>query len=165
MPRRTLRTRAEAVRLLGLRSARALDKLVERGAPGPQPGKRGTARWDVEAIQAWRADREARLRPTIDLSLERAKLARVQRQLTALKLREARGELIRAKDAADVQRSIVASARAQLLAVPRRAVLDGLPREHEGLVRRLVVEALRDLSEVRSLRDLRRTVDTEDDAA
>jgi len=59
----------------------------------------------VAAIEAWRTARQARLSPGLDLTTERAKLAKVQRQLTSLKLREARGELVRAKDAADVQRS------------------------------------------------------------
>ena len=102
---RTLSTRAEAVAALGLPSPRALDRLIERGAPGPRPGKRGTGRYDVAAIEAWRTARQARLSPGLDLTTERAKLAKVQRQLTSLKLREARGELVRAKDAADVQRS------------------------------------------------------------
>lgn len=147
----TLATRAEAVKALGLASPRALDKLIERGAPSPRPGKRGTKRYDVAAIAAWRDARTARTQPTYDLALERAKLARVQRQLAELKVKEARGSLIRAVDAEHVQRSIAAAVKAQLLAVPRRAVLGGLPREHEPLVRSLIVEALRELSEVRTV--------------
>jgi phage terminase Nu1 subunit (DNA packaging protein) len=147
---RPLATRA--VTALVLSTARALDKLLERGAPGPAPGsKRGGRRYDVAAIATWRAERQARLQPTYDLSAERAQLARVQRQLVELKVREARGQLIRAADAEHVQRSIAAAVKAQLLAVPRRAVLGGLPREHELLVRTLIVEALRELSEIRTL--------------
>ena len=151
-----LSTRAQAVQALGLPSPRALDRLIERGAPGPHPGKRGGPRYDVAAIDAWRQARDARQRPTLDLSLERALLARAQRQLVNLKLREARGELIRAREAADVQRAIAGAARVQLLTVPRRAVLAGLPREHEPLVKRLIVEALRDLAEVRTVAELPR---------
>jgi phage terminase Nu1 subunit (DNA packaging protein) len=160
-----LATRQEAVKALGLASPRALDRLIERGAPGPRPGKPGGRRYDVAAIAAWRDARAARQRPTLDLALERAKLAQVQRALASLKLREARGELIRAKDAADVLRGIVAAARAQLLSVPRRAVLAGLPREHEPAIRRLIVEALRELSEARTLAELARPANTDEDAA
>jgi phage terminase Nu1 subunit (DNA packaging protein) len=146
-----LATRSETVAALGLPSPRALDRLIERGAPPPKPGKRGSRRYDVAAIVKWRDERQARLTPTYDLVAERAKLARVQRQLAELKVKEARGQLIRAADAEHVQRSIAAAVRAQLLAVPRRAVLGGLPREHEALVRGLIVEALRELSEVRTV--------------
>jgi phage terminase Nu1 subunit (DNA packaging protein) len=147
----TLSTRSEAVAALGLPSPRALDRLIERGAPAPKPGKRGSKRYDVAAIATWRDARQARTQPTYDLTLERAKLARVQRQLAELKVQEARGSLIRAVDAEHVQRSIAAAVKSQLLAVPRRAVLGGLPREHEPLVRTLIVEALRELSEVRTV--------------
>jgi phage terminase Nu1 subunit (DNA packaging protein) len=156
-----LATRSEAVKALGLDSPRALDRLIERGAPAPLPGKRGGARYDVQAIEAWRAARKARTAPALDLATERAALARVQRQLAHLKLREARGELIRSADAAAAQRATAGAVRAQLLAVPRRAVLAGLPREHEPLVKRLIAEALRELSEVRTLAGLTQR-DTED---
>lgn len=162
--RRRLATRAEAVKALGLASPRALDKLIERGAPRPRPGKRGTRRYDVDAIRQWREKRQARTKPTLDLAVERAKLAKVQRQLTTLKLREARGELIRAKDAAQAQRTIGAAVKASLLAVPRRAILVGLPREHEPVIRRLITEALRELSQVQTIAALA-AKSTEDDAA
>jgi phage terminase Nu1 subunit (DNA packaging protein) len=156
---RKLSTRAEAVAALELPSPRALDRLVERGAPAPRPGKRGTRRYDVAAIDGWRRERQARQRPALDLATERAKLARVQRELTTLKLREARGELIRATDAVDVQRAIATAAKVQLVAVSRRAVLAGLPREHEPLVKRLITEALRDLSAVKTIAALDRLED------
>ena len=156
-------TRAEAVKALGLPSARALDRLIERGAPGPKPGKRGSPRYDVAAIESWRTTRQARTRPTLDLTIERAKLARVQRQLTTLKVRELRGELIREKDAAAVLRAIAGAAKAQLLAVPRRCVLEGVPRDVEPVIKRLIVEALRELAELRTLSALDTTPD--EDAA
>ena len=157
-----LATRAEAVKALRLDSARALDRLIERGAPGPRPGKRGSRRYDVPAIRAWRTQREARTRPALDLATERAALAHVQTSLTKLKLREARGELVKAVDAERVLRAIATAAKTELLSVSRRAVLAGLPREHEALVRRLVTEALRELSEARSLRALEDVRERED---
>lgn len=160
-----LATRAEAVAALGLASPRALDKLIERGAPGPRPGKRGTRRYDVPAIEAWRLARQARTRPTLDLAAERAKLARVQRQVATLRYREARGELVRAKDVLQGQRGIAGAVKAALMSVSRRAVLAGLPQEHEPLIRRLVVEALRELSGLRTAAALSRTADAEEDAA
>ncbi len=161
-------TRAQAVLLLELPSARALDRLIERGAPGPAPGKKGSKRYDVPAIERWREERKKRLAPTLDLSVERAKLARVQRKLTSLKLREARGELVRSRDVADIQRAVAAAVKTELLAVPRRAVLAGLPREHEALMKRLIVDALREVSNIRTIADLTKKASAEseeDDAA
>lgn len=149
-----LSTRAEAIKALGLPSARALDKLLERGAPAPKPGKKGSRRYDVAAIEAWRAERKTRTQPVLDLSAERARLARVQRKLTTLKLRELRGALVRVKDAERVQVAIAGAVKTQLLAVPRRCVLDGLPREYEALVHKHITQALRELSEIRTLADL-----------
>jgi phage terminase Nu1 subunit (DNA packaging protein) len=154
-----LSTRAEAVKALNLQSARALDRLIERGAPAPKPGKRGGRRYDVEAIEAWRAQRLARAKPVLDLTTERARLARAQRKLTTLKLRELRGALIRVKDAERVQAAIAGAAKTQLLAVPRRCVLDGLPREHEALVHKHITQALRELSEIRMIAELQLTPD------
>lgn len=159
-----LATRAEAVAALGLASSRVLDRLIERGAPGPQPGKKGTRRYDVAAIRTWMAARQARTKPTVDLSSERAKLAKVQRQISTLKLSEMRGDLVRIKEVEDVQRTIAGAVRAQMLAVPRQAVLGGLPIEHEPLVRRLITEALRDLATATTIEQLRRR-SREDDAA
>lgn len=147
-----LRTLPEAVAELGLPSSRALHKLVERGAPGPAPGKRGGARWDVEAIEAWRRARETKNQPQTDLAIERVKLTRMQTRLVSLKLRQASGELIASKVAVDVLGAMVGAIRAQILAVPRRLVLDGLPRDFEPLAKRALNEALRELSD-------RRTVD------
>lgn len=162
MTRRKLATRAEAVAALSLPSPRALDKLIERGAPAPAPGKRGTARYDVAAIRKWQEARQDRQRPILDLAAERAQLARVQTELTTLKLHEARGELVKAADAERVLRAIATSTKTAILSVPRRAVLTGLPREHEPLIRRLLTESLRELSEVRTLRGL--SAGTEDAA-
>ncbi|MGE0450214.1 MAG: hypothetical protein AB7Q29_11600 [Vicinamibacterales bacterium] len=148
---RRLATRQEAVQALGLRSVRALERLLEKGAPGPRPGKPGSRRYDVAAIAAWREQRAAQTRPTVDLSAARARLAVTQERLAALKVRELRGLLIRRLEAAAALTAIIAAARASLLAVPRRAVLAGLPREHEPLVRQLVTDALRELSETRTL--------------
>ena len=149
-----LSTRAEAVAALGLESPRALDRLIEKGAPGPAPGKRGGARYDVAAIRQWQAGRKVRTRPALDLAAERAALAHTQNQLATLKLREARGELVTASDAERALRAIVTATKAQLLSVPRRAVLAGVPRDCEPIIKQLLVEALRDLAEVRTLRGL-----------
>ena len=150
-------TRSEAVSALGLRGPRDLDKLVERGAPAPRPGKRGSARYDLRAIVAWRQARATSAGPALsDLATERAALARVQRELSVLRLQAARGELIQAKDAAEATRAIVVATRTQLLSVPRRCVLAGLPLEHEPTIKRLITEALRELSEVRTVGELER---------
>lgn len=157
-----LSTRAQAVKALGLPSSRALDKLIEKGAPAPAPGKRGSARYDVAAIEAWRLARRARVRPVLDLATERAALANVQTKLARLKLREARGELVKAADAEEVLRLIATATRAAVLAIPRRAVLAGVPREHEATLKALVTEALRDLSETKTLAGLGKLAARED---
>lgn len=145
-----LSTIAEAVAALGLESQRQLHRLIEAGAPKPAPGARGSRRYDIAAIAAWRNARDKRQRPTLDLAAERAKLARSQRRFTDLKYREARGELVRLRDVIAAERECSGAVRSELMAVSRRAVLAGLPLEHEPLVRRLVIEALRELSETRT---------------
>ena len=154
LSKRRLSTRAEAVTALSLASPRALDRIIEKGAPAPAPGKRGTARYDVPALRAWMKARGAKAAPALDLATERARLAHVQADLTTLKLREARGELVKASDAERVQRAALAAVRGQLLAVPRRCVLAGVPRVHEPAIKRLITEALRELSAVRTLAEL-----------
>lgn len=149
-----LATRAEAVKALGLPSPRALDRLIERGAPGPAPGKKGGRRYNVAAIQKWRTAREARKAPMLDLTTERAKLARVQRKLTSIRLQEARGVLVNASRVADAQRAIYAAAKSELLAVSHRAVLAGMPAEYEPLIKRLIRDALKELSEIPTLQAL-----------
>lgn len=165
MARRTLATRAEAVTALGLRSPRHLDKLIERGAPGPAPGKKGTARYDVEALRAWVEDRRARVKPMDVLLAERAKQAKLDTQMKRLRLREANQELVPASRAVDVQRAIAGAVRAQVLAVPRRAVIAGLPQEFEPLIRRLLHEALSELAEIQTLARLAATEPAAEDVA
>jgi phage terminase Nu1 subunit (DNA packaging protein) len=148
-----LSTRAEAVKALGT-SARGLDRMIERGAPGPKPGRPGSKRYDVPAIKAWRAERAARVKPNTDLAHERALLCRVQRTFATLKVRQAKGELVRGEDAEAILRALIVATKTALLAVPRRCVLAGLPREHEALAKREIVQALRDLAEVKTLRGL-----------
>lgn len=152
-----LSTLAGAVAALSLPSPRALHRLIERGAPGPKPGKRGSARYDVAAIDAWRRARESKNQPTMDLAVERTKLTRLQTRLVSLKLRQASGELIPSKVAVDVLGAMAGAVRAQVLAVPRRAVLDGLPREYEPLMKRLLTEALRELADARTVAALKET--------
>ena len=53
------------------------------------------------------------------------------------------------------ERNIVAATKTQLLAVARRAVLAGLPRTHEPLVKRFITEALRELADIRTVAGLR----------
>jgi phage terminase Nu1 subunit (DNA packaging protein) len=139
-------TRAEAVAALGLRSAKALDRLIEKGAPKPRPGKRGSARYDVEAIKKWREERQARVAPTLDLQAERARLARAQRRLTILKIRQLRGALI-PRDAVvllDAKRQ--ASVRSAVLRLPTEALQRGVPAEHEALLRELAENVLTTLA-------------------
>lgn len=163
MARRKLATRAEVIEALGLDSPRRLDKMIERGAPGPAPGKKGTRRYDLDALRTWMEERRARMQPVLDLNAERAKLARVQRQLARLKVHAMRKTLVPEKDVVSGWRAVLGATRAQLLAVPRQAVLSGLPREHEPLVKRLITDALRELSEVQSIEQLSKGRTPEDD--
>ncbi len=141
-------TLGDAVIALGLPSPRALHRLIESGAPGPSPGKRGSQRYDVAAIAEWRKQRdERRRRPDTQLTVERIKDLKLGRQLKSLELRERRGQLISSKDAEAVLQTMVGAVRAEFLSLSRRAVLAGLPREYEPVVRKLIVEALRELFE------------------
>jgi phage terminase Nu1 subunit (DNA packaging protein) len=144
-----LATRAEAVAALGLPSPRALDKLVEKGAPRPAPGRKGSARYDVEAIKAWRQARQEKNQPTLDLTMERALLARAQRRLAVLRTRKLRGELV-LREAADAALSTMqAGARAAILRLPTDALQRGVPREHEALLRELCEGVLNSLASKR----------------
>lgn len=136
-PREKLGTRAEAVKALGLASPRALDRLIEKGAPGPKPGKRGSRRYDIEAICAWREARRERVKPTLDLATERAQLAQAQRRLTNLKIRQLRGLLVSKEAVALLDAQRQASVRAAILRLPSDAVQRGIPVQHEPILRDL----------------------------
>lgn len=141
-----LSTLPEAVERLGLRGPKALYRLIEKGAPKPRAGKRGSARYDVEAIKAWREARATRVAPTLDLQAERARLARVQRHLTTLKIRQLRGELIQREAASLALDRIRGSMRAAILRLPTDAIQRGVPTEFEAVLRDLVDGALTTLA-------------------
>ncbi len=132
-----LSTRAQAVKALKLASPRALDRLIEKGAPGPRAGKPGSKRYDVEAIQKWRAERKARVKPTLDLQAERAQLAQAQRRLTNLKIRQLRGLLVSKEAVSLLDGQRQASVRAAILRLPSDAVQRGIPVLHEPILRDL----------------------------
>ncbi len=64
---------------------------------------------------------------------------------------EREGRLVPVTEVERVQAAAAVAVKSQLLAVPHRAVLDGLPPEHAPLVRRLIVDALRELAGLRTM--------------
>lgn len=71
---------------------------------------------------------------------------RAEAALAELRYEREAGRLISVEEVEAAQRAVATAAKAALLAVPKRAVLAGLPREHEPLVARLITEALRELA-------------------
>ncbi|MGE3343319.1 MAG: hypothetical protein AB7L71_07770 [Vicinamibacterales bacterium] len=117
----------------------------------------------VSAAEDWQAGRRQKALP-IDVAAPfssraaSAGMADVNREIAIEKLRkmrldsDAREAKLLPVDAVErAQRATLAAVRGQLLAVPRRCVLAGLPPEHELLVRRAIVDALRELAEVTTL--------------
>ncbi len=143
--RRRLETRAGAAVALGI-PPRALDRLLERGAPPPKAGPRGSKRYDVAAIAKWRDERQARIKPALDLAVERAKLARAQRQKLGLEMRVRRGALVSRHDAEELWRGHVLRARARLLQIPAQARVRGVPPAAVAIVDELIRGALEALS-------------------
>lgn len=143
MKSKRLATRAEAARALNI-PVRSLDRLVEKGAP-VEPG--AGRRYSIPALRAWRAARTASQATVADLTLQRAKLAAAQRRLATLRYRRERGELLRRADVVAEGQGVMRVLRARLLALPRAAVqAGGVPLELEPVLRRIVVEALRELA-------------------
>ncbi len=145
-------------RLVGVTDT-AVRKAIATGRLGRGVGERDgrPAIVDVEAARTeWSANR-SRPRPARAPRAARAdgSLADWQRQIAAercrrLKLENDRrdGQLLPVDQVERAHKAVAAATRASLLAVPRRAVLAGLPKEHEPLVRQLVTEALRELSAI-----------------
>jgi phage terminase Nu1 subunit (DNA packaging protein) len=137
-----LKTRAEAAKALKI-APRALDRAIERGAPGPVAGRRGTRRYPVAALRRWLVAREQPEdsgRP--NLTAERARLVGVQRELAELKLAIASGKLIdrAAEDRRDFE--IARTVRDSILNVPDRiaselAAESDAARVHERLTAEL----------------------------
>ena len=112
---------------------------------------------DVDAARAEWAAGATRPRSSAQPRPGRAdgSLIEIQRQIAVQRERRLRLEndaresrVLPVDQVERAQRGIVAAAKNQLLSVPRRAVLAGLPREHEPLVRQLIVDALRELAAI-----------------
>jgi phage terminase Nu1 subunit (DNA packaging protein) len=123
-----------------------LDRWVERGSPGIKAGKPGTRRYDVEALRRWQEERRDREKPTLDLAEERARLARVQRRFTAIKIRQLRGALIPREAVVLLDGQRQSSVRAAILRLPSDAVQRGVPQDCEGTLRDLVEGVLSSLA-------------------
>ena len=138
-----LLTRSAAAKALGI-TPTALSRLVERGCPVARraSSKGKPALYDVAAIRAWRAERLTHV-PAPAPGRERKDAALAE--LAEIRVAKARGELILASEAIAVARDLAETVKAAVLAVPRRAVLAGLPQEHEARVKALLIEALRGL--------------------
>lgn len=87
----------------------------------------------------------------LDLVAERAALAKAQREKIELELAETRGELVRVQDVLDTWAGHIGTAKQALLGLPAKAAGQiappGKTAEAEAVLRRLVKEALMELSE------------------
>lgn len=133
------------------------------GLPVARPGGPGRpTRYDLPAIIAWRLVRErAKYEAAaggLNLDAERAGLAKIQARKTELDVRKREGELAPVADMAAVVTEMLATVRANLLALPSglAASLDsaakaGGPRAVEALLRERITGALRELAAWRPL--------------
>ena len=141
-----LATLTEAVARLGLRGPKQLYRLIEKGAPKPRAGKRGSARYDVEAIRVWMERRQERNQPALDLQAERAKLARVDRHLKSLRIRQLKGVLIPRESTDLIYSRVQASVRAAVLRLPVDAIQRGIPGDYEETLREIAEGILASLT-------------------
>jgi phage terminase Nu1 subunit (DNA packaging protein) len=152
--RRDLVTRAAAALALGVAPNR-INKWVGDGAPVAVPGKRGhSAMYDLEALQAWREARQPEAGDALSLGAARARLAEAQAVKWERENLVRMGQLIERGEAVREGQAVIAALKARLLSLPRQAVLRGaLQREHEPVLRGLVVEALRELARWKTVED------------
>lgn len=140
--RGALVTRTDAARALGV-SVRALDRLVERGAPGPRPGPRGGPRYDLEAIRSWQNERAEQHRPVMGLAEERARLAAAQTALTEVRRAILAGDLIDRRREEQRDFTLGRTIRDSVLAIPSRVAALLAAESDPEVVDRLLTEELR----------------------
>jgi len=142
-------TRAEAAARLGV-AANRINKWVSDGAPVAVRGSRGhSAFYDLDALQAWVAERGRKGNQDEGLSLgaARSRLAIAQ----ALKYERENlvrsGQLVERTQVVSEGQTVLAALRAKLLAVSRLAVMRGVvTRDNEAGLHSLIVDALRELA-------------------
>lgn len=145
-------------------SPQAVSKAVKAGRLSRSVGRDAAGRPVITnpelAAQEWRT-RAARPRTAGKPASPRASrcqtLSDVQKAIAVQRERRLRlendlreGKLLPAEQVTLAQQTIASAVKTQLLAVPRRCCLAGLPREHEELLRREIVSALRELADVKT---------------
>lgn len=122
-----------------------------RGLP-TKPGPRNAALYDSVAAlrQIFIGDASASA-DDLDLSQERARLAKAQANITEMQEAELRGELVRGSEVIDYWAQIIVNAKTQLLALPRRVghLVLGVPTlgEVESVILAEVETTLRELAD------------------
>jgi phage terminase Nu1 subunit (DNA packaging protein) len=112
-------TRKTAADLLGL-SVRRVGQIVEEGN-GPPQARGGS--FPAREFGQWMIERELAKRGGVglDLTAERARLAKAQADKTELEVAELRGELVSAQEVIEAWTQYIAAIRARLLALPSKA--------------------------------------------
>lgn len=113
-------TSAELARIFGV-SDSTIANWRRAGMPCEEKGRRGqTSRYDTVACINWWGTRLAGEDKALDLNLERARLAHHQANKTQVEESLLKGELVRTLDVIEVWSALYSSARAKLLALPRK---------------------------------------------
>lgn len=149
-------TRKTAADLLGL-SVRRVGQIVEEGN-GPPQARGGS--FPAREFGQWMVERELAKHGrvggddlngrTLDLTNERARLAKAQADKTELEVAELHGEMVRVPEVTEAWSKHIAAARARLLALPSKAAArvaaPALLAETQELLRGIVDEALNELA-------------------
>lgn len=129
-------------------SVQTVTAWCRRGCPSVEPGGRGR-QWvfDVNQVQDWLDGREAE---DLNLTEERARLARSQRRRIDLEVAQLEGRLIPAKEVEATWSDLVVNFRARLLGIPTRlapqlVTMDDR-RQIEEVLRTVIYESLKELA-------------------
>lgn len=125
----------------------AVDLWIRRGMPAEKSGKE----WQIDPDQAdaWRDEYQGS-NESLDLTRERARLAKEQADRTAMENAERRGKLIDSEKAAEWWASVITNARMRLLAIPTKVAplvigSKSLP-EVRDVIEKAIHDALTELS-------------------
>jgi len=154
-------TRRELAEFTGFATG-TLSKWAKDGMPVLRDGASGSEwRADSQMVVAWMLERErSRVADSADVSEQRARLLKAQAAHAELDLAKRRGELMEGHLVEKYWGAMASAFRARCLLIPGMSaplVRGKPPAEAEGIIRKLVYEALNELADDGVPPELRRT--------